>query len=62
MNRKCVSINKCIYDKLSDCEEPYLFPNCVIAKQTKEITELKNLVKQLTTQLTKLKTAEQKDS
>ena len=41
MYRKCVSMSKCIYDKLSNCEESYLCLNCVIAKQTKEITELK---------------------
>lgn len=55
-----VSISKCRYDKLSNCEEPYLCHNCVITHQTKEITKLKNLVKQLTTQLTKLKTVGQK--
>ena len=60
MHRKCVSMSKIIYDKLSNCEEPYLCPNCIITKQTEEITKLKDLVKELTTQLTKLKTSEQK--
>ena len=42
-------------DKLSNCEDPYLCPNCIITKQSDEITELKNLVKNLTSQLTMLK-------
>ena len=55
MHRKCVSMSKIVYDKLSNCEDPYLCPNCIITKQSDEIAELKNLVKNLTSQLTMLK-------
>ena len=43
MHRKCVSMSKIIYDKLSNCEEPYLCPKCTITKQTEDITNLKDL-------------------
>ena len=33
---------------------PYLYPNCMINKQSNEITELKNLIKSLTNKLSTL--------
>ena len=49
-HRKCVSMSKAVYDKLGepDYKDPYLCPNCMINKQSNEITELKILVKTLT--------------
>ena len=51
LHRRCVSMSKSMYDKLGESEIPYLCPNCMLSKQSNEITELKNLIKALTTQV-----------
>ena len=30
LHRKCVSLSKCAYVKLSNCDDPYVCPNCTI--------------------------------
>ena len=47
-------MSKVVYDKLSNCDEPFSCPNCVMRKQSKEIAELRDLVKTLTFKVSEL--------
>ena len=60
LHRKCVGMTKIVYDRLSNCEDPYLCPNCIIVKQSKEIAELSKAVKNLTRELAGMKALEQR--
>ena len=44
-------MTKLVYDKLTNSEDLYLCPNCTILKQSQEISELKDLVKNHTSEL-----------
>ena len=39
LHRKCISLSETMYDKLSESEDPYFCPNCVISKQSGEIAK-----------------------
>ena len=54
IHRKCVSMSKTIYTKLGNSDDPYLCSYCMIAKQSLEIAELKNIVKDLTSKIDQL--------
>ena len=60
IHRKCLGMSILVYDRLSKCKDPYMFPHCTIFKQSNEITKLKNQVKDLTSELASMKTLEQK--
>ena len=53
-------MSKNTYVKLSDCDDPYVCPNCTIINQAEEIAKLKKTVETLTSELAGLKNLEQK--
>ena len=59
LHRKCIGMSKLAYDKLTNSEDPYMCPNCTILKQSQEISELKDLVKNLTSELENVKGLQQ---
>ena len=48
------------YDEISKCDNHYYCPNCITAKQSEEIFQLKNWIKYLSDPLTGMKALEQK--
>ena len=60
LHRKCASLSKCAYVKLSNCDDPYVCPNCTIIKQAEEIAKLKKTAETLAAELAGLKNLEQK--
>ena len=54
IHRKCVSMSKVVYEKVGKSDDPYICPNCIIIKQSQEITELKIIVKDLTNKIDQL--------
>ena len=47
-------MSKVVYGKAGKSDDPYICPNCIIIKQSQEITELKNIVKDLTNKIDQL--------
>lgn len=60
IHRKCLGMSKLVYDRLSKCKDPYMCPNCTIFKQSNEIVELRNQVRNLSSELASMKTLEQR--
>ena len=58
MHRKCVCMSKKLYDKLSNCDDPFYCSYCVASKQSQEISALRNLVDDLTKKLAGMKALE----
>ena len=55
IHRTCIRLSKQSFEALSESESPYLCPHCILSKQTKEIEDLKQLVKSLTENLSAAK-------
>ena len=55
IHRTCIGLSKQSYEALSESESPYLCPHCTLSKQTKEIEDLKQLVKSLAENLSAAK-------
>ena len=55
IHRTCIGLSKQSYEDLSESESPYLCPHCILSKQTKEIEDLKQLVKSLAENLSAAK-------
>ena len=53
-------MSKLFYDKISKFDDPYYCLNCIIAKQSEEIFQLRNWIKDLTDALAGMKALEQK--
>ena len=47
LHPKCVCMLKLFYDKISKPDDPYYCPNCIVAKQSEEIYQLRNRIKDL---------------
>ena len=60
LHRKCVCMSKLLYDKISKSDDPYYCPNCIVAKQSEEIFQLRNQMKDLSVALAGMKVLEQK--
>ena len=60
LHHKCVCMLKLFYDKISKCNNPYYCPNCIVAKQSEEIFQLRNRIKDLSATLVGMKALEQK--
>ena len=53
-------MSKLFYDKISKFDDPYYCLNCIIAKQSEEIFQLRNWIKDLSDALTGMKALEHK--
>ena len=60
LHHKCVCMLKLFYDKISKSNNPYYCPNCIVAKQSEEIFQLRNRIKDLSAALAEMKALEQK--
>ena len=60
LHRKCVCMSKLFYDKISKSDDPYYCPNCIVAKQSEEIFQLRSRIKDLSAALARMKALEQK--
>ena len=60
LHRKCVYMSKQFYDKISVSDDPYHCPNCASAKQSQEISVLKQQVEDLTKEIACIKALKQR--
>ena len=58
LHRKCVCLSKKLYDKLSIFDDPFYCSHFIIAKQSQEISVLRNQVDDLTKEIAGMKALE----